>query len=136
MDLFVQGQSLTFAHLLAETERRLLTSTAMMGIIFLMTAVSCVLLRLTMFAILQSTLINVTFVETLEECLPKYVMMGINSMGMGVLQIVFPFSRLGFAQEETALQTMFVYHYMETGLLLVTSNAMTITLLTMTVALL
>ena len=79
--MFVQEQNLTFAHLLAETERRLLTRTAMMGIIFLMTAASCVLLRLTMFVILQSILPNATFVETSEECLPKYVMMGINSMG-------------------------------------------------------
>jgi len=134
--LFVQEQSLTFAHLLAETERRLLTRTAMMGIIFLMTAASCVLLRLTMFVILQSTLLNATFVETLEECLQKYVMMGTNSMGSDVLQIVSQFFLHGIAQEETVLQTMCVYHYMETGLLLVTSNAMTITLLTMTVALL
>jgi len=73
--------SLTFVLLHVETERKLLTRIVMTGTIFLMTAVSCVLLRLTMFAILQSTLINVTFVETLEECLPKYVMMGINSMG-------------------------------------------------------
>ena len=77
-----------------------------------------------------------TFVETLEECLSKYVMTEIDSMGSDVLQIVFPFFQHGVALEETVLQTMFVYHYMETGLLLVTSNAMTITLLTMTVALL
>jgi len=121
---------------LAETERRLLTRTAMTGTFFLMTAVSFVLLKLTLIVILQSIQLNVTFVETIEGCLQKYVMTGTSLMELDVHQIVYQYFQLGLVQGEIVLKTMCVFQSMETGLLRGMSNATTTILLTMTAALL
>jgi len=89
-----------------------------------MTAVSYVLLRLTTFVTLQSILLNVTFVEILEECLLKYVMTETSLTELDVLLTVCQFFLLGFAQEVIVLRMMSVSQNMEMALLLATSNVM------------
>jgi len=125
-----------FVLLHVETERRLLMRTAMMGTFFRMTGVSFVLLKLILIAILQSIQLNVTFVETIEGCLQKYVMTGTSLMELDVHQIVYQYFQLGLVQGEIVLKTMCVFQSMETGLLRGMSNAMTTILLTMMAALL